>query len=309
MEARSSPIPVALVVTLVSLWGCGGEHGSCLVDGGARWEVAGGSLADVDLSDGKTDTDSLRDSTPETDSLLDAADWMKGTDSGETKLDLSISECDSTGGPVPFDPTDEYLDRCLHTECSEFPGFQEFPLVRMSAWQVEWTTSATQPLPPCVEPEEHLLIVRAKWLDVFGDDEHISWSDTRPASWPEAPCDGHCIPSAGKVYLVDTMTDGVRYLGDEDSSSWGPAILPPHTLDGWKLTVSPDKEYVFSYSSANVAATCDGVPCMIPWIRCFIEVGVSTCIHVPLQADPGECPLDIFEYALTNGRRGSCITW
>lgn len=203
--------------------------------------------------------------------------------------------CDAAGGPAPSVPTAQYLLDCMRPACCYDIYFDPDSPVSFYPYQIEWTASATEPLPPCVEPADDLLIVRATWRDVYAV----------PGACAEAPCGGHCHPTVGKVYMVDTAHDRVRYLGDEDTNSWGPPIVPTPVLGGWELAVSPQKTYVF-HMNTPVMGTCDGVPCLLSWAVCFIEVKGGPCLHVPLDDSPGPCPLSMFEYARDNGQ---CATW
>jgi len=220
-----------------------------------------------------------------------------GTVDVDLATDLDPGNCDAAGGPIPYVPGEEYLALCMREECWTGVYIDPAP-VSFGPYQIEWTMSAVNPLPPCVEPHDNLLIVRTKWRNVFGDLPGAS-------AMSDLPCGGMCLPSSGKVYLVDTTTDSVRYLGDEDPGGWGAAILPEAVNGGWKLQVSPTKDYVFHRSGCGMG-TMDGLPYILGWAACVVEIKNTACLHFPMRADPGPCPVDQIDYVMDGGK---CSTW
>jgi hypothetical protein len=207
------------------------------------------------------------------------------------------SACDTTGGPVPFSPHADYLALCRRQKCCESIIFDPSP-IELTPFQAEWTTDPVHPLPPCVRPDPDVLIVRARWRDLLADPPvNGLCSDT--------PCGGSCLPSTGKIFLLNTRTDSVRYVGDEDPASWGQFTGLEPIAGGWKVVVSPEKAYIFHTTTPSVGL-CAGVPCVLPWAICFAEIKNQMCLHFPMQAAPGDCPMDHAEYLMNFGR---CQTW
>lgn len=199
--------------------------------------------------------------------------------------------CDAAGAPIPFQLTGETQRFCAQVQCCREVYIDPAP-VYWGPRSAEWTTSATAVLPPCIKPDPDVIIFRASWHDVFAD---------HPLAYgcEEGVCAGTCIPSTGKVYLINTRTDAVRYVGDEDPEAWGPLRNLTPVLGGYEFTVSPEKTYIFTLGRNQY--DCPFHPLL--WLPCGLEIKSPTpqCYNLPMTAAPGPCP---GQFCI-----GACNTW
>jgi hypothetical protein len=237
-------------------------------------------------------TGNLRRTNPEV-SLEDP----KPSDASQDDADEPESDPLDPETPADTSTDDGDVERlCEKTECCFDVAIDPAP-VSLSPFQIQRVTESAYPVPDGVPLESDLLLIRAKWRDVFAD----------PSSGVcQTPCGGHCVPSGGKVYLVDTRTDAVRFVGDEDTEtwkSWGPAIVHTPTIYGYEVELDDGKLYYFNSTDNAWQEPAAGNGTVRPWAVCFLTVGRNgRCIHFPLTADPGPCPLDVPEYLMSGGQ-------
>lgn len=230
---------------------------------------------------------------------IDNSCWCEvddGAKADHDATDTGIQDIGTTPCPNPFRPSLDYLDLCRRAECCFYTVFDPAP-VELRPHSVEWTTAPVSPLPECVIPDPEVVIVRAFWTDVYGDQPFFACS--------EAPCGGYCLPSTGKVFLLNVRTLSVKYLGDEDWANWGPFTGLEPVLGGYRFQLSSEQSAIFQVSGSTVDVV-DGIPQPIPWAACFLEIPFQLCLHFPLQAEPGDCPLHLAPYL---DRWGACQTW
>lgn len=190
-----------------------------------------------------------------------------------------------------YQSPDNYEELCERSICCFAVNFEP-SAVAFTPYQVEWSASSSFPLPEGLAPQRSWLVVRAVWRDAYADF----------GSCDESPCGGHCVPSRGKVYVVDVEKDAVRYLGDEDVDSWkkwGPPVLPTAEKEGYRLQVDANRSYVFRRTASEW--TCSGPECVPPWAACAVDLGDKGCLHFPLEASCGECPKTSPAYLRDNG--------
>ena len=163
-----------------------------------------------------------------------------------------------------------------------------------------------------ISPRAGFLLVRVEWHDFFADPADNG------TDFGVMPCGGHCHPSTGKVYLVDTVTDDVVYLGDQDLSLWDEGLDTEITAEGVEFGVSDNKKYIFSNQSNPLCAdgsmfTSDNLfTCgQSDWVVSFLEVqehgSTTKLIHFPLNDLPDECPLEQLAYWAEG--YGECAVW
>jgi len=306
--------PAKHLAILIALAGAmpGGCRDSRVMGAGDTLEEAIGPIPTTDTAEIDPADDRFRDRVSDPSAGDDrmepqdeASDHLHAEDAGTGDSVGDPGGCDIGGsGPVPFVASADYLQQCMRHDCCEGKMIDPNP-VELAPFQVEWAQSPIHPLPPCVAGAPNLLIVRATWRDIPADPPD-------PVVCPEAPCGGQCFPSGGKVYLVDTLTDRVRYLGDEDPAGWGSGNPGAPVLGGWKVEISTDKAYIF-HSTTPTMGTCDGAPCVLPWAICFLEVQDQKCVHFPLVGPTGDCPLTELtqaQFTFPNLRiPGECGVW
>jgi len=219
--------------------------------------------------------------------------------------------CSDVNVPTHWNADDAFLESCTETACVDFGKYcVDFVLTSMTLESLEWVTSTNDTAPECLTPDPDYLLVRVLWYDYLVDLGY------KGEIWGTMPCGGHCHVSTGKVYLVNTATDQVLYLGDQDPSAWPEGIFPESTVSGRKFVVSDNKTYIFANStvplcsngeefSAENMSTCG----LSNWAVCFLKVRkageLDYCIHFPLDANPGECPTT--RYYIENS--GRCAAW
>ncbi len=187
---------------------------------------------------------------------------------------------------IDYAPSDtyDYFAACT-SPCLDDPDLDWCPL-GLYLFQVQWADQSSYPLPKGVPSENTALLVRAHWSDEYADPD--SWL----SSLCGGPCGQHCIPSSGKVYWIDTQTDEMHFIGDEDTSlwaSWGPPILPPPGLGGNKVVLPDGKYYILDSGSApNPSGSCmthvgNELPCFLEvrWEGAFSPPPM--CVSFPLH--------------------------
>ena len=161
-------------------------------------------------------TGNLRRTNPEV-SLEDP----KPSDASQDDADEPESDPLDPETPADTSTDDGDVERlCEKTECCFDVAIDPAP-VSLSPFQIQRVTESAYPVPDGVPLESDLLLIRAKWRDVFADPSRVC---KRPVVTPAV---------GGKVYL-GTLTDAVRFRRDTRPGRAGPATS--HRIMGMKWT-------------------------------------------------------------------------